>query len=86
MKRLLPILFCIQASAQPVAPPTLGGTQFGFGGFCLGAIVGGLTFYWAKSHGDHQRRRHGREALGNALTIGGAAVGLALFYILAFKL
>lgn len=64
----------------------MGGAHFGFGGLCLGAIVGGLTFYWAKSQGDHQRRRWGRQGLGHALTTGGALAGLGLFYLIAFKI
>jgi len=86
MNRFLPLMLCVPAYGQPLAPPTLGGANFGLGGFCLGALVGGLTFYWAKSQGDHQRRRYGRKTLGQALTIGGAAAGLAAFYIIAFKL
>lgn len=85
MKKLLPLFLCAQAHAQPAGNPAMGGARFGFGGFCLGAIVGGLTFYWAKSHGDHQKTRWGRKGLGHALTTGGAAAGLVLFYVIAFK-
>lgn len=86
MKQILPLLLCVSANAQPVANPAMGGANFGFGGFCLGAILGGLIFYWGKSQGEHQRLRFGRHGLGHALTAGGALAGLALFYAIAFKL
>lgn len=82
----LSLLLASFAAAQPLANPALGGANFGFGGFCFGALVGGLTFWWAKSKGDYMRRREGKDGLGQAVTTGGAAAGLLLFYVLAFKL
>ncbi|UPT73039.1 MAG: hypothetical protein M0D55_14185 [Elusimicrobiota bacterium] len=64
----------------------MGGANFGLGGLCFGALVGGLTFYAAKSKGDHLRRRWGKETLGHAVTTGGAVAGFLLFYVLAFKI
>ncbi len=73
-------------AAQPVANPAMGGANFALGGFALGALVGGLAFYAAKSKGDELRVRRGKPGLGRAVTAGGAAAGLALFYVIAFKL
>ena len=75
------------ANAQPMTDPKLfGGGGNGLGGYVVGTVLGVIAFVMMRSAGDWLRWRTGKPALGRSLAVGGAILGLALFYLCAFKL
>lgn len=81
---ILASLCASPAAAQPLANPASFGT--GLGALTVGTILGLLVFIPLKNKGFELRWRRGKPLLGQAVAAAGAFLGLAIFYIVVFKM